>query len=150
VQLNTVSPGRWVLFIYPLTGKPGIDVPKGWNEIPGARGCSQEACGFRDNLTALQEQGVETVLALSTDRTEYQQALVRRFHLRYLLLSDPARSLGHALDLPTFNGLGTTVYKRLTMIVRETTIEHVFYPIFPADTHSLEVVEWLKAHPQPA
>jgi peroxiredoxin len=136
-----------VLFIYPLTGKPGVDVPKGWNEIPGARGCSQEACGFRDNWAELQEQGVETVLALSTDRTEYQQALVRRFHLPYRLLSDPARSLGQALDLPTFNGLGTTMYRRLTMVVRGTTIEHVFYPIFPPDSHASEVVAWLKAHP---
>jgi peroxiredoxin len=59
VRLDAVSAGRWLLFLYPLTGKPGIDVPRGWNEIPGARGCSQEACGFRDNLAGLRATGIE-------------------------------------------------------------------------------------------
>jgi peroxiredoxin len=150
VRLDAVSRGRWVLFIYPQTGKPGADIPIGWDQIPGARGCSQEACGFRDNLTALQEHGVETILALSTDRTENQRALAQRFHLPYLLLSDPARALGQALDLPTFPAFGTTLYKRLTMIMRGTTIEHVFYPVFPPDRHASEVMAWLSVHPEPA
>ena len=149
VRLGRVSAGRWVLFIYPSTGKPGADIPPGWNEIPGARGCSQEACSFRDNLTALQTQGVEQVLALSTDRTEYQQALGRRLHLPYRMLSDPTLSFGRALDLPTFEANGMALYKRLTMIVRGNTIEHVFYPIFPPNMHASEVLEWLRANPSP-
>jgi len=66
-QLDEVSPGRWVLFLYPLTGEPGVDMPRGWDQIPGARGCSQEACSFRDNRAALQEHGAQQVLALSSD-----------------------------------------------------------------------------------
>src|SRR5690348_14987565 len=88
-RLNRLCDGRWLLFIYPLTGKPGENVPPGWNEIPGARGCSQEACGFRDSFGALMNYGVERIFALSSDRAEYQQALVRRFQLPYLMLSDP-------------------------------------------------------------
>ena len=149
VRLDRVSAGRWVLFIYPLTGKPGADIPLGWNEIPGARGCSQEACSFRDNLAALKAEGAKQVLALSTDRADYQQALVHRLHLPYLMLSDPTRSLGRALDLPTFEADGTRLYKRLTMIVRGDTIEHVFYPIFPPNTHASEVLGWLSANPSP-
>src|SRR5207245_3893443 len=57
VRLDRVTAGRWVLFVYPSTGRPGADIPQGWNEIPGARGCSQEACGFRDNLAALKADG---------------------------------------------------------------------------------------------
>ena len=147
VRLDSVSAGRWVLYIYPLTGKPGLDMPKGWDEIPGARGCSQEACSFRDNLAALRTQGAEQVLALSTDRTEYQHDLVRRLHLPYRMLSDPILSLGRALDLPTFETNGMVLYKRLTMIVRGDAIEHVFYPIFPPNTHATEVLEWLSANP---
>jgi len=143
VRLDSVTAGRWVLFVYPSTGKPGADIPKGWNEIPGARGCSQEACSFRDGLAALKAAGAEQVVALSTDPTEYQQALVRRLLLPYPMLSDPKRLLGRALDLPTFEANGMTLYKRLTMIVRGDTIEHVFYPIFPPDRHASEVLAWL-------
>jgi len=54
VQLMTL-PGRTVLFIYPYTGRPGIDLPEGWNEIPGARGCTPQACSFRDHYQELQQ-----------------------------------------------------------------------------------------------
>ncbi|WP_406278850.1 redoxin family protein [Streptomyces sp. NBC_00191] len=146
-RLDQVSGGRWVLYIYPLTGEPGADIPKGWDEIPGARGCSQEACSFRDNLAALQAQGAQRVLALSGDNAEYQQDLVRRLHLPYPMISDPQLSVAQKLNLPTFEANGATLYKRLTMIVRGDTIEHVFYSIFPPDTHATEVVEWLAANP---
>ena len=148
IALDTVSAGRWVLFVYPLTGDPGVDMPRGWDQIPGARGCSQEACGFRDNLTALREHGAEHVLALSSDDARYQQDLVQRLHLPYPMLSDPDMRLAAALDLPTFQAHGWTLYKRLTLIIDGLTIKHVFYPIFPPDTHADEVLAWLRAHPR--
>jgi peroxiredoxin len=124
-------------------------MPAGWDAIPGARGCSQEACSFRDNLAGLKARGAEQILALSTDPTDYQQELVRRLHLPYLMLSDPTLSLRQALDLPTFGASGRMLYKRLTMIVRGDAIEHVFYPIFPPNTHGSEVLEWLESNPLP-
>ena len=148
VTLDRVTAGRWVLFIYPSTHAPGAALPPGWNEIPGARGCSAEACGFRDNLAALREAGAERVLALSADPTDYQQSLVQRFHLPYPLLSDPNLALAAALRLPTFEADGRTLYKRLTMVVDGSTITHVFYPIFPPDRHATEVVAWLRTHPR--
>lgn len=147
VQLESVSGRRWVLYLYPLTGEPGIDVPRGWDQIPGARGCSQEACSFRDNLTALQAEGAEQVLALSSDRAEYQQDLVRRFHLPFPMLSDPDLTLAAALDLPTFSANGVLLYKRLTLVVDGARITHVFYPIFPPERHADEVLEWLRRNP---
>jgi len=143
IQLDTVSTGRWLLFLYPLTGEPGVDVPRGWDQIPGARGCSQEACSFRDNLASLQEHGVQRVLGLSTDRADFQQDLVRRLHLQYPMVSDPELCLAQALDLPTFEALGMTLYRRLTLVVDGARISHVFYPIFPPDRHAEEVVNWL-------
>lgn len=101
LRLDAVSTGRWVLFLYPLTGEPGVDMPRGWDEIPGARGCSQEACDFRDHFAALRVRGVREIIALSTDRAEYQRDLVRRLRLPYRMLSDPALSLGRELGLPT-------------------------------------------------
>ncbi|MEU6084406.1 MerR family transcriptional regulator [Streptomyces sp. NPDC047108] len=146
VRLDAVSDGRWVLFLYPLTGDPAADIPEGWNEIPGARGCSQEACSFRDNLDALRAEGVDRVLALSSERTDYQQALVDRLHLPYPVLSDPGLTLADALGLPTFEANGQTLYRRLTLVLRGASIEHVFYPVFPPDTHADDVARWFRDH----
>jgi peroxiredoxin len=33
------------------------------------------------------------------------------------------------------------------MIVADGVIEHVFYPVFPPDSHAMEVCDWLRAHP---
>ncbi|CAM5301195.1 hypothetical protein SGLAM104S_05411 [Streptomyces glaucescens] len=108
IGLDAVSEGRWVLFFYPLTGDPAAD-------IPGARGCSQEACSFRDHLDALRAEGIDRVLALSSDRADYQQALVDRLHLPYPMLSDPLLTLADALKLPTFEANGQTVYRQWTV-----------------------------------
>lgn len=147
VRLDTLDSGRWVLYLYPLTGEPGVDMPRGWSQIPGARGCTAEACGFRDNLTELREAGARRVLALSSDDADYQQALVSRMHLPYPMLSDPQLNLAAALGLPTFEVEGMTLYKRLTMVVDGDRISHVFYPIFPPGSHAAEVLDWLRANP---
>ncbi len=157
VRLDRVARGRWVLFVYPLTGEPGVDVPRGWDEIPGARGCSQEACSFRDKLRELEEAGVEEVLALSSDRTRYQQELAVRLHLPYRLLSDPELRAADALALPTFTaqalpqdrGGPQRLYKRLTLVLDGLAIKHVFYPVFPPDRHADEVLDWVRSHPVP-
>jgi peroxiredoxin/DNA-binding transcriptional MerR regulator len=147
VRLDQVSVGRWVLFLYPLTGEPGVDMPQGWDQIPGARGCSQEACSFRDNLADMQAAGAEQVVALSSDAAEYQQDLVRRLHIPYRMLSDPDLSLAADLDLPRFEADGWELYKRLTLVVDGATIRHAFYPVFPPDRHAVEVLDWLRANP---
>ena len=49
---------RTVVYIYPRTGVPGVDLPPGWDEIPGARGCTPQSCGFRDHFADLQRLGV--------------------------------------------------------------------------------------------
>lgn len=148
VRLDAVSAGRWVLYLYPLTGDPAADLPAGWDQIPGARGCSWEACSFRDGHADLQAQGVRRVLALSTDRAAYQRDLVCRLHLPYPMASDPELSLARALDLPTFPAAGRVLYRRLTLIVDGDRITHVFYPVFPPDRHAAEVLQWLRENPE--
>lgn len=158
VDLDKVAAGRWVLFFYPLTGEPGVDVPRGWDEIPGARGCSQEVCSFRDQLGALRGAGVEQVFAVSSDASPYQHELANRLHLPYQLLSDPTLRLAEAMGLPTFTARATPrshggpqrLYKRLTLVLTGTRVEHVFYPVFPPDTHAAQVVDWLRGHPHAA
>jgi len=38
-----------------------------------------------------------------------------------------------------------TLIKRLTLIVRDGVIEHVFYPVFPPDRNAGDVLAWLSA-----
>lgn len=40
--------GLTVIYVYPRTGKPGEPLPEGWNDIPGARGCTPQSCSFRN------------------------------------------------------------------------------------------------------
>jgi peroxiredoxin len=137
-------PGRTVLFCYPRTGRPGEEVPPGWNSIPGARGCTNEACGFRDRHGQFADLGVR-VLALSTQDTPYQREMSERLGVSFEVLSDAELRLVRALRLPTFEANGSTLVKRLTLVIRDGVIEHVFYPVFPPDTHAGEVLDWLRA-----
>ncbi len=148
VALDQLPRGRTVLYIYPLSGRPGVDSPDGWDAIPGARGCTPEACGFRDHYAELQAAGAIVVYGMSSQSTEYQSELAERLGLPFQILSDPEYELAQALNLPTFTADGQRLYKRLTLIIADGRIEHAFYPIFPPDRHAAEVVDWLGSHPR--
>jgi peroxiredoxin len=136
---------RLVLYAYPRTGRPGEPpLTPDWNLIPGARGCTPESCGFRDHAGELWAAGA-AVAGVSSQTTEDQREVVGRLGLPFPLLSDDDLHLTHALDLPTHVVAGRTLLKRLTLVVRDSRIEHVFYPIFPPDTHAADVLAWLVA-----
>ncbi|MEX3644042.1 MerR family transcriptional regulator [Mycolicibacterium porcinum] len=148
IRLDMLGDRRTVIYIYPLTGRPGTDVPRGWDSIPGARGCTPESCGFRDHFRDLLEAGAGRVFGLSSQNTDYQGEVVERLALPFDMLSDPQFLMADTLRLPTFEAGGTRLFKRLTMMVRAGLIEHVFYPIFPPNAHAQQVLNWLRSHPQ--
>ncbi|GAA4842494.1 MerR family transcriptional regulator [Kitasatospora terrestris] len=147
VPLHALGEGRSVLYCYPLTGRPDTDVPDGWEAIPGARGCTAEACDFRDHHEELAALGAARVFGLSSQDTGYQQEVVDRLRLPFAMLSDTTLRLAALLGLPTFEFGGTTLYKRITLIIRGGAVEHVFYPIFPPNEHARQVLDWLKDNP---
>jgi peroxiredoxin len=134
--------GRTVLFCYPRTGRPDEELPPGRDATPGARGCTPEACGFRDAHAQFTDLGVR-VLALSTQSSDYQREMAERLHLPFPVLSDERLELTQALGLPTFETSGWTLLKRLTLVIDDGEIRHVFYPVFPPDSHAAEVLDWL-------
>jgi peroxiredoxin len=140
--------GRTVVYAYPRTGRPDQDSPAGWDEIPGARGCTPQSCAFRDHHAELRTLRAR-VYGLSTQDTAYQREAVERLHLPFPLLSDAELRLTRALDLPTFTVASLPdqiLVKRLTLVLRDGRIEHVFYPVFPPDQNAGDVVAWLAAH----
>jgi peroxiredoxin len=139
--------GTVVVFAYPRTGRPGVETPAGWDDIPGARGCTPEACSFRDHHAELAAAGAH-VVGLSTQDPEYQQEVTTRLGLPYPLLSDHELALTRALQLPTFEAAGQVLLRRLTLVVRDGVVEHLWYPVFPPDSHAQEVLSWLQANPR--
>ena len=120
--------------------------PPGWNAIPGARGCTPEACGFRDGHAQFAELGAR-VLALNTQTSEYQREMAERLHLPFPVLSDDRLELARALGLPTFEVSGWTLLKRLTLVIEDGRVRHVFYPVFPPGSHAAKVLDWLREKP---
>jgi peroxiredoxin len=146
VDLSALK-GRTVVFAYPRPGRPGVENPEGWDMIPGARGCSPQACSFRDHFSELRELGVERLYGLSTQDTAYQREAAQRLELPFAILSDAELKLTKSLDFPTFEVEGMTLLKRFTLIVDDGTITHVFYPVFPPDRSASDVVAWLSKGP---
>lgn len=138
--------GLTVIYVYPMTGRPDRDLPDGWDDIPGARGCTPQSCSFRDHYAELQEYDVENLFGLSTQTKSYQQEAAERLHLPFPLLSDADRALGRALNLPGMEVASQHLHKRLTMIARDGVIAKVFYPVFPPDQDAANVVAWLRDH----
>jgi peroxiredoxin len=136
-------PGLVVVYAYPRTGRPGAANPDGWDLIPGARGCTPQSCAFRDHFAELKSLGVDRLFGLSTQDTAYQREAAERLQLPFQILSDAELRLTRAMRLPTFETAGMTLLKRLTLVINNGTIEHLFYPVFPPDRNADDVLAWL-------
>ena len=148
VDLSELSAPRTVIYCYPMTGVPGKPLPEGWDMIPGARGCTPQTCGFRDQYQELLQFEI-AVFGLSTQTAEYQREMADRLHLPFEILSDAEFKLCEALRLPTFEVDGMRLVKRLTMIVRSGRVENLLYPVFPPNESANEVLRWVKSNPIP-
>jgi peroxiredoxin len=153
VSLNKLATKPTVLYIYPMTGRPDRQLPDDWDAVPGARGCTPQACSFRDHYQDLQALGV-AVYGLSTQPTAYQQEAKTRLHLPFELLSDADLNVATALNLPTFRvdtlsdispDINPVLIKRITLILLQGVIEKVFYPVFPATDNARHVLTYLQA-----
>lgn len=146
IDLSALA-GRTVVYVYPLTGRPGEDPPDGWDAIPGARGCTLQSCSFRDHDAELRGLGVGRLFGLSTQETEYQREAVDRLHLPFAILSDAHLALARAIRLPTFQVAGMTLLRRMVLVIDDGMITKAFYPVFPPDKSADEVVAWLRDAP---
>ena len=141
INIGTLS-GYTVIYIYPMTGQPNVALPDGWNDIPGARGCTPQSCSFRDLHDDLKKHA--HIFGLSSQETAYQQEAKQRLHLPFELLSDTGLQLNQQLSLPTFTVENIERYKRVTLIIENNIIKKVFYPVFPPDSNAGEVLDWFE------
>jgi len=144
VNLADASRRNAVFFFYPETGKPGALIPEGWNEIPGARGCTPQSCAFRDHYRKFKKLGFK-VFGVSAQNLDEQMDFAQRNKLPYELLNDSDFRLTKVLRLPTFKFGSKTFVKRLALVAAGGIIEKVFYPVFPPDKNAELVLEYLRA-----
>lgn len=144
IDLPTLAGGLLVAYLYPRTGTPGVPLIDGWNDIPGARGCTPQSCSYRDALAEFEALGAR-VVGISVQSAAEQAEFAAREHIPFPLLSDPGLRLATALRLPTFEAGGMTLYRRLTLVAEGGTVVKAFYPVFPPDRDAGEVLAWLSA-----
>ena len=145
LDLDDAARGLLVAYVYPRTGAPGEPSPAGWDDIPGARGCTPQSCAFRDSLAEFDRLGA-TVVGISAQSPAEQAEFAGREHIPFPLLSDGDLELAPRLGLPTFEVEAMTLYRRLTLVASSGRIERVFYPVFPPDRNATEVLGWLRSN----
>jgi len=100
VALDALGSGRTVVYIYPMTGRPGVDLPEGWDDIPGARGCqTPESCAFRNLTPTCRPPGRRGYSACPASPPTTQAEAVDRLHLPFAMLSDEHLALVGASGL---------------------------------------------------
>jgi peroxiredoxin len=143
LDLAELSRGLLVAYVYPRTGTPGQPLPDGWDDIPGARGCTPQSCSYRDALAEFEELGA-TLVGISAQSAAEQAEFGAREHIPFPLLSDVELRLSESLDLPTFEVAGMRLYRRLTFVAEAGKIVKPFYPVFPPDRDAAAVLGWLR------
>jgi peroxiredoxin len=143
LALAELAEGLLVLYVYPRTGRPGVEPPAAWDETPGARGCTPQSCGYRDHGAELRELGAR-VVGVSAQSLDDQREAAERLRLPHPVAADPELRLAEALRLPTFEFDGQRLYKRLAFVAEGGRIVKVFYPVFPPDENAAHVVAWLR------
>ena len=145
LKLNRSDTFRLIIYCYPMTGNPNKPLPKNWDSIPGARGCTPETCSFRDAREDFIVRNAVPI-GLSTQSVSDIKEMTTRLLIPYDVVSDENLSFVNQLRLPTFKVEDKVYIKRLTLIVEKSTIKHFFYPVFPPDLHVKEVLQWLDSN----
>lgn len=126
-----------------MTGNPNKPLPTNWNDIPGAKGCTPQTCSIRDNYEELIKLNAIPI-GLSTQSLEDINEMVLRLGVQYDVLSDYNFELLNLLHLPYFEVDNFKFIKRLTLIIENSIIQKVFYPIYPPELHINEILNWLQ------
>jgi peroxiredoxin len=124
-----------VIYFYPATGVPGKDPIPGWDDIPGAPGCTVQSLSYRDHYPDFKAATVD-IIGISSQPRREQQEFCERTNIQFLLLSDPTFKLRDQLRLPTFKANERTFYKRFTLLIKDGVINRIFYPVFPPDKNA--------------
>ncbi len=143
LDLSNIDKKYCILYFFPMMAMPEKDLPVGWNEIPGARGCTPQNISFGEHNDDLQKYDAMAIGISSQPIYELEQLSSLR-GLSHVLVSDTKLEFQRRLNVPTFDVENKTAYKRLTLVIKNSKIIKVFYPVFPPDKHVFEILQWLE------
>jgi len=135
-----------ILYFFPMMAISEKNLPSGWNDIPGARGCTPQNITINEHKEDLLKYDA-TPIGISTQPIDELSKLSAIREFSQVILSDNSLKFQEKLNIPTFQIENNTMYKRLTLILKESKIIKVFYPVFPPDKHIFEILEWLENNP---
>src|SRR5215470_8697301 len=108
------------------------------------RGCTAEACAFRDSHEVFAEAGAE-VIGVSSDSVDKHAAFASQYQLPFTLLADEGGKVRKAYGVPAALGF---IPGRVTYVIdRSGTVQHVFNSMTNIDRHvkdALAVVRQLQ------
>jgi peroxiredoxin len=132
IALRALCAERAALYVYPATGVPGrdpaIDPAPGWDDIPGAAGCTRQSLGFQQEHERFARARVR-VAGISTQPLAEQRGFAERHALHFPLLCDELLELQRAWALPTFRVAQRTFLKRMVLYVVANQVQQVLYPV---------------------
>ncbi|HET7386762.1 MAG TPA: winged helix-turn-helix transcriptional regulator [Nocardioidaceae bacterium] len=122
--------GWRVVYLFPGAFAPRADGhPPGWDEIPGAAGCTLESTTYAARHPEFARAGAD-VVGVSTQRPDQQAAYARHARLPFTLASDEQLRLATALRLPLFRAGGADRLKRCSLLLDATgVVRHIQVPI---------------------
>jgi peroxiredoxin len=132
LDLRAFCAGRAVLYIYPATGVPGrdptVDPAPGWDDIPGAAGCTRQCRGFKAAFAAFVERGMR-LAGVSSQPLSEQADFALREAIPFPLICDQELALQQAWELPVFSAGGRTFLHRMVLYISANRVERVLYPV---------------------
>ncbi|MFH0805221.1 MAG: peroxiredoxin [Patescibacteria group bacterium] len=111
--------GQWVLlYFYPKDFTPG---------------CTEEACSFRDQYSALKKR--VTILGVSADTAEQHRAFADRYSLPFTLLADTQRKTIH-----DYGADGLLFPKRVSFLINPDGNIAQLYPTVKPSEHAGQIL----------
>ncbi len=106
------------------------------------RGCTAEACSFRDSYEAFKALGAE-VIGISSDNQSSHDAFAKEHNLPFILLSDTDGSVRKAYGVKKSLGL---FEGRVSFVIdKKGIVRHVFSSQMKATAHVAEAMNILKS-----
>jgi len=141
LDLSKINTLYMVLYFFPMMAIPEKSLPIWWNDIPGARGCTPQNISINDHIKDLQKYNAG-IYGVSTQSIDELTELSSLRKLSQPLISDSSLKFQEKLQISTFHVENMILYRRLTLIVQDSRIVKVFYPVFPPDKHIFEILGW--------
>ena len=106
-----------------------------------SKGCTRQACEFRDKYEAFTDLGAE-VIGISSDDTKSHESFADEYNLPFILLSDDKNKVRNLFGVKSTLGV---ISGRVTYVIdKKGIVRHIFSSQFQPKKHIKEAIEALK------